>query len=141
MDALATTSRFSSRYTTDHFYTFFVTESFLRSNSVTTNCAICMDSFVLDDSVKQLAKCRHYFHPQCIFRWLSSSNTCPICRCTVRLRERNSRRVANEGLMIHQTPLIRSDTIVSFEEVRRPHCLWFCQLIDLFEALFVNKSD
>ncbi|CAF1547670.1 unnamed protein product, partial [Didymodactylos carnosus] len=32
-------------------------------------CAICMDEFRQDDEAKRL-NCNHYFHEQCISRWL-----------------------------------------------------------------------
>ncbi|CAH9125117.1 unnamed protein product [Cuscuta epithymum] len=42
-------------------------------------CAICKDSLVVGTVVNQLP-CLHLYHPSCIFPWLSSRNTCPLCR-------------------------------------------------------------
>ncbi|EPS68825.1 hypothetical protein M569_05945, partial [Genlisea aurea] len=42
-------------------------------------CAICKDSFSVGSLVKQLP-CFHLYHPRCISRWLSTKNTCPLCR-------------------------------------------------------------
>jgi hypothetical protein len=41
-------------------------------------CAIC-----LDDDLKlewRLLPCGHAFHKDCVERWLTESDTCPICR-------------------------------------------------------------
>ncbi|CAE8588931.1 unnamed protein product, partial [Polarella glacialis] len=43
------------------------------------NCAICRDTFVAGDEIRQLP-CNHEFHGDCILLWLKGQNTCPICR-------------------------------------------------------------
>ncbi|XP_021912763.1 RING finger protein 141-like [Carica papaya] len=47
-------------------------------------CAICLDGF---GSAKELIDmpCRHIFHESCIFSWLKTKNTCPLCRQRVDL--------------------------------------------------------
>lgn len=42
-------------------------------------CAICKDSLPVGTIVNQLP-CFHLYHPSCILPWLSSRNTCPLCR-------------------------------------------------------------
>nr|GMC92029.1 E3 ubiquitin-protein ligase Praja-2 [Ipomoea batatas] len=42
-------------------------------------CAICKDSLSVGSVVNQLP-CSHVYHPSCILPWLSSRNTCPLCR-------------------------------------------------------------
>lgn len=42
-------------------------------------CAICKDSLSVETIVNQLP-CSHLYHPSCIVPWLSSRNTCPLCR-------------------------------------------------------------
>ncbi|KVH90913.1 Zinc finger, RING/FYVE/PHD-type [Cynara cardunculus var. scolymus] len=123
------------------YQTFIVTRDFIRSHPATGNCPICMELFVPGNNVKQLLPCGHCFHGRCILRWFSSSNTCPICRLTIPLVEvrPRSRRVSNDRVMNGQSHLIRSDTTVSFGEIRRPIFVWFCQLMELCEALFTNK--
>lgn len=43
------------------------------------NCAICLEEFVEDIRVYQMP-CLHFFHGQCIVKWLRRSNCCPYCR-------------------------------------------------------------
>lgn len=45
-------------------------------------CAICMDSFVLRQtlSVFQCNK-EHFFHYKCAVDWLHCKSQCPLCRC------------------------------------------------------------
>ncbi|CAI9097144.1 OLC1v1033496C1 [Oldenlandia corymbosa var. corymbosa] len=42
-------------------------------------CAICKDSLPVGTVVNQLP-CSHLYHPSCILPWLSSRNSCPLCR-------------------------------------------------------------
>lgn len=43
------------------------------------SCAICRDGFCVGDCLKQLP-CNHEFHEPCVVTWLTTNNTCPICR-------------------------------------------------------------
>ncbi|KAA0202527.1 hypothetical protein HAZT_HAZT009879 [Hyalella azteca] len=42
-------------------------------------CSVCMEDFVLSESVKKL-RCDHFFHEPCITPWLKMHATCPVCR-------------------------------------------------------------
>ncbi|RKO88644.1 hypothetical protein BDK51DRAFT_17309, partial [Blyttiomyces helicus] len=45
---------------------------------------ICLECFRDRDLVRQLP-CRHFFHVQCIDRWLvQRTSVCPLCRVTVK---------------------------------------------------------
>ncbi|KAK2639070.1 hypothetical protein Ddye_026865 [Dipteronia dyeriana] len=48
--------------------------------SISTDCAICLDDFVDGDSCRILIVCNHIFHLNCIDQWLKYQLTCPICR-------------------------------------------------------------
>lgn len=43
-------------------------------------CVICLSVFEDDDVGRNLPKCGHAFHVQCIDMWLHSHSNCPICR-------------------------------------------------------------
>ncbi|XP_042485585.1 E3 ubiquitin-protein ligase ATL6-like [Macadamia integrifolia] len=43
-------------------------------------CAVCLNEFEDDETIRLLPKCDHVFHPECIDAWLSSRTTCPVCR-------------------------------------------------------------
>ncbi|THG07885.1 E3 ubiquitin-protein ligase ATL4-like [Camellia sinensis] len=54
--------------------------------SVTGNigdCAVCLSKFERNDKLRLLPLCCHAFHPDCIEAWLSSNQTCPLCRSAV----------------------------------------------------------
>ncbi|XP_043714838.1 E3 ubiquitin-protein ligase ATL6-like [Telopea speciosissima] len=46
-------------------------------------CAVCLNEFVDEDTIRLLPKCDHVFHPDCIDTWLSKRTTCPVCRANL----------------------------------------------------------
>jgi len=65
----------------------------LTSNLEDINCAICMMSFCKDpeeDSDKtglliryMETPCKHYFHSNCLEKWMEEKLSCPCCRKTI----------------------------------------------------------
>ncbi|OVA09280.1 zinc finger protein [Macleaya cordata] len=47
-------------------------------------CAVCLNEFEDDETLRLLPKCDHVFHPECIDAWLVSHTTCPVCRSDLR---------------------------------------------------------
>ena len=46
-------------------------------------CSVCLESYSGDPCevmVAFLPKCKHYFHFNCLWTWLDTHSTCPICR-------------------------------------------------------------
>ncbi|KAL9235874.1 hypothetical protein vseg_010606 [Gypsophila vaccaria] len=43
-------------------------------------CVICLDEYQHMDDVGTLKACGHDYHVECIQRWLSMKNSCPICK-------------------------------------------------------------
>ncbi|XVE62967.1 hypothetical protein DITRI_Ditri06bG0161900 [Diplodiscus trichospermus] len=43
-------------------------------------CAVCLNEFEDDETLRLIPKCDHVFHPECIDAWLVSHSTCPVCR-------------------------------------------------------------
>jgi Ring finger domain len=46
------------------------------------SCSICIARYEVGEEIGTLP-CLHMFHNDCIKRWLTQSNTCPICKMTV----------------------------------------------------------
>ncbi|KAF8648842.1 hypothetical protein HU200_064543 [Digitaria exilis] len=63
-------------------------------------CPVCKDDMPIGTVAKQLP-CMHLYHSSCIIPWLSSRNTCPVCRYELPTDdteyERSKRATANEG--------------------------------------------
>ncbi|XP_027125603.2 uncharacterized protein [Coffea arabica] len=46
---------------------------------VEKKCSVCQEEYDADDEMGKL-NCGHQFHIQCIKKWLSQKNACPICK-------------------------------------------------------------
>ena len=42
-------------------------------------CPICLQKYKGIDIIKEFP-CKHIFHKNCIFKWLKTSNVCPLCK-------------------------------------------------------------
>jgi hypothetical protein len=47
------------------------------------DCAVCLSEYQNGEQVRLLPLCRHSFHLHCIDTWLSTHETCPVCRHSV----------------------------------------------------------
>jgi len=46
------------------------------------SCPICMDSYKEEDTLVRL-HCKHDYHKECVVKWLTQHNACPMCRQTI----------------------------------------------------------
>ncbi|XP_052195108.1 E3 ubiquitin-protein ligase ATL6-like [Diospyros lotus] len=60
-------------------------------------CAICINEFSDDETLRLLPKCDHVFHPECIDAWLASHTTCPVCRASLVLSAHELSGAAAQG--------------------------------------------
>jgi len=51
----------------------------LRLHGDVTSCACCMDDFSVEQHIVS-TPCDHYFHHECLSKWLALARTCPMCR-------------------------------------------------------------
>jgi len=50
------------------------------SDDFQTVCAVCIEDIKINEWYKQLPNCEHWFHADCIDKWLRLRNSCPVCR-------------------------------------------------------------
>lgn len=55
----------------------------LKIGKDTLECAVCLNEFEDDQTLRLIPNCNHVFHPDCIDAWLSSHSTCPVCRANL----------------------------------------------------------
>lgn len=46
-------------------------------------CCVCLGEFEIKEELHQVPSCKHVFHADCIYHWLRTNSTCPLCRCSV----------------------------------------------------------
>ena len=57
-------------------------------NSVTEQCAICLEKITQGEELQSMRRCPHGFHYDCVKEWLEREHqTCPTCRIEVAVRE------------------------------------------------------
>lgn len=69
-------------------------------------CAICLDSIVSfkDEGERKnilgvLNKCSHIFHFDCVWKWIESNSSCPICRAATKVSTKNIQAVSSKTLI------------------------------------------
>lgn len=61
-------------------------------------CTICLDPLDLEHDVRQLSRCSHVFHRDCLDTWVDSGQvTCPLCRSLLLPPKTNLTRCAAAG--------------------------------------------
>lgn len=70
-----------------------------------SECAVCLSVFVDGEDLRQLPKCKHSFHADCIDMWLYSHSNCPLCREAVAVPPRHPPLAREEFHFIQGLPL------------------------------------
>ncbi|KAL5982324.1 hypothetical protein ACLOJK_016395 [Asimina triloba] len=52
----------------------------LKLGKGTLECAVCLNEFEDEETLRLIPICSHVFHPDCIDAWLGTHTTCPVCR-------------------------------------------------------------
>ncbi|KAH7567706.1 hypothetical protein JRO89_XS07G0126800 [Xanthoceras sorbifolium] len=55
----------------------------LKIGKESLECAVCLNEFEDEETLRLIPKCSHVFHPDCIDAWLASHTTCPVCRANL----------------------------------------------------------
>ncbi|XP_028194098.1 E3 ubiquitin-protein ligase ATL41-like [Glycine soja] len=71
-------------------------------------CAVCLSALEGEEKAKLLPNCNHFFHVDCIDKWLGSHSTCPICRAEVKPQLQPQHREGPVGLSLHSARTLHS---------------------------------
>jgi len=61
-----------------------------------SSCSICQDDYNDGDRVLHLP-CKHNFHKNCVTKWLTMHNSCPMCRLSVHDPSENNEPSLNKS--------------------------------------------
>lgn len=73
-------------------------------------CRICFDEIDLAQEI--ITKCAHHFHIDCLNKWLTTKNTCPLCRTTGPLQADEDPLLTNSDQ--NSNSQIKADYILPF---------------------------
>ncbi|KAI3776748.1 hypothetical protein L1987_46537 [Smallanthus sonchifolius] len=59
-------------------------------------CAVCLNEFEDEETIRLIPKCDHVFHAECIDAWLESHVTCPVCRSDLVPKPGETTKLASE---------------------------------------------
>lgn len=60
-------------------------------------CCICLTKYEDNDQLRELP-CSHFFHTQCVDKWLKINATCPLCKSEIDAKNRDLPSVEEEPL-------------------------------------------
>ncbi|MCL7030366.1 hypothetical protein MKW94_009159, partial [Papaver nudicaule] len=46
-------------------------------------CSICLANYTDNEELRELP-CAHFFHVDCVDKWLKENVSCPLCKCDIR---------------------------------------------------------
>ncbi|GAB4855517.1 hypothetical protein Ancab_024136 [Ancistrocladus abbreviatus] len=79
-------------------------------------CAICLNEFEDDETLRLITKCDHVFHTDCIDSWLVAHTTCPVCRANLVPQPGESTHAANELEQINEHSSSPDDVILEVSQ-------------------------
>ncbi|GMG99696.1 hypothetical protein Nepgr_001536 [Nepenthes gracilis] len=83
----------------------------LKIGSAALECAVCLNEFEDDETLRLIPKCDHVFHPDCIDAWLATHTTCPVCRANLAPQSAESTH-SPQGVQIDEHSHSQDDVVV-----------------------------
>ena len=81
--------------------------NFLNS-TIPKECAICLMD-IEEEDIETLI-CSHYFHKNCIMRWVHQNNSCPICRHRIIEEEELEQQTQEQELTYNENVILNHNT-------------------------------
>ncbi|KAK9757652.1 hypothetical protein RND81_01G177000 [Saponaria officinalis] len=73
-------------------------------------CSVCLNEFKDQEMLRLLPDCLHVFHPDCIGPWLRAHVTCPVCRASLTLDQRQGSSVSTSSILERISGILSTDT-------------------------------
>jgi len=75
----------------------FAQEGLAGDNRPAPECCICTEAFDTSITIKR-TPCQHYFHEECLKKWLKAAKTCPLCRSDLQKTVADAQRMPTDKL-------------------------------------------
>lgn len=103
----------------------------LKLGKSTLECAVCLNEFEDEETLRLLPSCYHVFHPECIDAWLAFRTTCPVCRTNLKkigmkknpIQDVNSITSSHPDVVIdvHMTTAVSSQQVINVSPHKSSH--------------------
>ncbi|XVE95240.1 hypothetical protein REPUB_Repub02eG0079100 [Reevesia pubescens] len=110
----------------------------LKTGKGTLECAVCLNEFEDDETLRLLPKCSHVFHPNCIDAWLSSHSTCPVCRAN--LAPKPGETITSATVQVNDSDLDRPENYNPSDETSRIEVVNQTRDIESQDVNFINSN-
>lgn len=91
-------------------------EEYFKSQGIDTTCSICQSKYECKEKLIQII-CQHFYHKDCILKWLERSNTCPICRCIIDDDSKVEKMLTRNGVKLYRIGLQLEEIFEELVEV------------------------
>jgi len=72
-------------------------ELFIPAECSERECSVCKDEMEKGCQIVRIPACSHYFHEECLIRWIKLQGWCPVCRAEICLPSPASAKESKSG--------------------------------------------
>ncbi|XP_059286424.1 E3 ubiquitin-protein ligase ATL6-like [Lycium ferocissimum] len=94
-------------------------------------CAVCLNEFEDEETLRLLPNCYHVFHLECIDAWLAFRTTCPVCRANLK------KKLGEVRKLVQQTD---TNSVTSHLDIERSETVLDIQVTDVGPQEVINTS-
>jgi len=79
-------------------------EIFIPTETSERECQVCKDEMEKGCQIIRIPACNHYFHEECLIRWIKLQGWCPVCRAEICLPTSSPNKESKSGKECRDSP-------------------------------------